>query len=146
MSPWRQEWQCGWFENDKENNLPSSETLVQSDGIHKSLIAEATVTRTENALIVPKVHSCLLWLNENKIVGMKVRTWSVSREVGEIRRNTEDGTFQKPNEISSRCQVECLIWQENEYTCSICRIWWNYSIITARWHSLGLTHLGCHMV
>lgn len=40
MSPTRQKWQCGWFENESENNLPSSETLSQSEGTDKSLISK----------------------------------------------------------------------------------------------------------
>lgn len=49
MSPWRQKWQCGWFENWTENNLPSSETLVRSDGIHKSRITEPQTELNEQA-------------------------------------------------------------------------------------------------
>lgn len=38
--PQDKKWQCGWFENERENNLASSETLSQSDGTHKSLISK----------------------------------------------------------------------------------------------------------
>lgn len=51
MSPCRQKWQCGWFENWTENNLPFSETLAQSDGIHKSCITEPQAELNEQTHI-----------------------------------------------------------------------------------------------
>lgn len=100
MSPWRQKWQCGWFENWTENNLPSSETWARSDGIHKSRIAEPQTVLNRLTNHIPRTHTNVLTVFWVKI---KFSAWKKTRSVSETRekakrdeRRYRGGELQKP--------------------------------------------------